>query len=424
MNQLVELNSLSAAQNHPEDLKIAQQFSLIVPVLMPDELLLGYFGNFGVVNGFNDYLTAKKTIKNIFVNHFHKEYQYPLALQLALILNIEPEKLVANHTLVPIMRSTDHQNIPSHDVSVLKAMGYSLAKPNVCFCENCISEDLIYVGYSYWRRSHQIHGVDFCSKHAAPLMMAADENAHYQSPYKILKSGKFLQQTITLSEYENPVIQKYIELIEDYLEIQSAINFKGLVNILNYRALADNFITKPLVAHDFISDNILRNTPNNWLIKHFPSFKNKSFNKPIICIDFAKLKHYKAPSLFNLLLMISNLMPEANSQILLSHIDSFSPTSSHSNNPVSKSKVIDLYKKYGGNYSQISEELAKLKLGGMHLLHRFGLPPLDDLNDATLKAVFDFFEGTSLINILQRESINFSAFEMTIRASSQLKILV
>lgn len=420
MSLLAEETSVRATKNHFEYLKIGQQFSLIVPQLMPDELLLGYFGSFGLVNGYPDYLTAKKIIKNIFINHFHKEYQYPLTLQLAHILNIEQEKIVANHTIVPTMRSIDHQNTPGHDGGVLKALEYSLAKLNVCFCENCISEDRNYIGYSYWRRSHQIHGIDFCSKHGTPLMMAVDENAHYQTPHKIFNSGKFLQQNITPSEYKHPVIQKYIELIEDYLEIQSAINFKSLIKMLNYSVLTNN-IAKPQVTHNYISDYILDNTPNNWLVKHFPFFKNKSLNIPIGCIDFP----HRAPSLFNLLLMISNLVPEADSQILQYHTDSVSYASRPRRNiSISKSKVVNLYKKYGGNYSQISEELAKLKLGGMHLLHQFGLPPLDDLNDATLKAIFDFFEGTSLIKILQRESVDFSAFETTIRTSSQLKTLV
>jgi hypothetical protein len=418
MSQLVELSSLSAVHKHYEYLKIAQQFSLIVPALMPDELLLGYFGRFGFVNGYLDYLTAKKTIKNIFVNHFHKEYQYPLALQLAHILNIEPEKIVANHTLVPIMRRIDHQNIPSHNVGVLKALEYSLAKLNVCFCENCISEDLNFIGYTYWRRSHQIHGIDFCSKHGTPLMMATDENAHYLCPYKISKSRKFLQQNITLSEYGNPVIQKYIELIEGYLEIQSTINFKNLMKMLNHSAQTNNK-AKSQATHNYISDYIINNTPNNWLVKHFSFLKNKSLNNPIGCID----SPHRAPSLFNLLLMISNLVPEADSQILRHQSDSVLYTTPRRNIYIRKSKVINLYKKHGGNYSRIHEELAKLKLSGMHLLDQLRLPPLDDLNDATLNAVFDFFKGTSLIKISQRESVDISAFEKIIRTSSQLKIL-
>jgi hypothetical protein len=312
------------------------------------------------------------------------------------------------------MRSIDHQNIPSYDVSILKAKGYSLAKANVCFCESCISEDRNYIGYSYWRRSHQIHGVDFCSKHGTPLMMAIDENAHYLSPHKILKSGKFLQQDITLSEYGNPVIQKYIELIEDYIEIQSVINFKILIRMLNHIAQEKN------VAPNYISDYILDNTPNNWLVKHFPCFKKKTLNIPITCIDTP----HKAPSLFNILLMISNLMPETDGQILRHQPDSVPYPSPRRENYISKYKLINLYKEHDGNYSRILEELTKLKLSGIHRLDQLRLPPLDDLNDATLKAVFDFFEGTSLIKILQRESVDFSAFETTIRTSSQLRILV
>lgn len=51
---------------------------------------------------------------------------------------------------------------------------------------------------------------------------------------------------------------------------------------------------------------------------------------------------------------------------------------------------------------------------------RFGLQPLDGLNDATVKEIF---EGVSLREILQRDLIVISEFEDAIRASSQLKTL-
>jgi len=414
MTKLADITPLT----HLEYLKIAQHSSLIVPTLMPDELLLGYLGRLGFVNDYPDYLTAKKILKNIFVNHYHKEYQYPLALQLANILNVDPEMIVKNHTLVPIMRSIDTQNIPSHDVSVLKAMGYSLAKPNVCFCENCISEDLNYIGHSYWRRSHQIHGIDFCYKHDTPLMMATIENAHYQFPQKIFKSGKFLQQKIISSEYKHPVIQKYIQLIDDYIEIQSTIKYRYILKMLKHKALMKN-TTKSQGAQHYISDFIIENTPINWLVKHFPIFKKKSLNVPICCIDAP----HKAPNLFNLLLMISNMMPEANSQILQSRRSSFSPTLPHLNNHLTKFKANILYKKHNEIYTQISEELARFELKTTHHLQQFRLPVQDDLNDATSEAVLDFFRGTSLKNIMQRKSVNFTAFEMLIRKGSQLKML-
>jgi hypothetical protein len=54
---------------------------------------------------------------------------------------------------------------------------------------------------------------------------------------------------------------------------------------------------------------------------------------------------------------------------------------------------------------------------------RFGLQPLDGLNDATVKEIFEFFEGVSLREILQRDLIVISEFEDAIRTSSQLKTL-
>jgi hypothetical protein len=420
MNKITEDVSADAAINHFCNCHIGEQFSLIVPKLMPDEFLLGYFGRFGLSNGFPNYLSAKRKINHIFRIQLNKERQYPLPLQLADILNINPEKIVADHTLVPILRSPEHSTIPSHDVKVLKAMGYIFVKPNVCFCESCISEDLSYLGYSYWRRSHQIHGVDFCSKHGTQLMVAIDENSHYRSPNKILKQRRYLLPKTTLTEYEHPVIKKYIELLMDCIENKPKINFISLVKILDHRKLT-NSIANPHVKHSFISDIIFDNTPTNWLIEHFPIFSEKEKNIPITRIDFIKDHIENSPSLFNLLLMISNLMPEANYQTLQS--ESLSNLVPKRINTIGKSTAILLYKKYLGKYNLIFGELIKLKIGSMHYIYRLGLLPLDDLDDATSKAIFDFLDGTSLMEIMRRETVNFTAFEKKIKASSKLTIL-
>lgn len=116
-------------------------------------------------------------------------------------------------------------------------------------------------------------------------------------------------------------------------------------------------------------------------------------------------------------------MPEANSQILQSQCSSFSPILPHLNNLLRKYKTGNLNNKHNEIYTHISEELASFELRCTCHLQQFSLPPQDDLNDATSEAVLDFFQGTSLKNIMQRKSVNFGVFEMLIRTSSQLKML-
>jgi len=194
----------------------------------------------------------------------------------------------------------------------------------------------------------------------------------------------------------------------------------SLVKMLDHRKLT-NSIATPHVKHSFISDFIFDNTPNNWLIEHFPIFREKEKNIPIIRIDFIKDHIENCPSLFNLLLMISNLMPEANYQTFQS--DSFSYFMPKRINSIGKSTAILLYKRNRGKYNLIFEELVKLKIGDMHFIYRLGLVPLDDLDDATSKAIFDFLDGTALVEIMLRKNVNFSAFEKTIKVSSKLTIL-
>ncbi len=419
MNKLTAINCDFTNLRDIPNSNINQFFS--VPVILSDELLDGYFGRFGLLNGHTNFINSKRSVKRVFNNHYNKNFNFSLALQIAQIIGLESEKLVTGHTLVPIMRSINHKNTPIHDVKLLKAMGKSLAKPNLCFCESCIFDDLNTVGYSYWRRSHQIHGIDFCLKHEVPLMMAVNEDAAYQSPHKILKSGESLKSTITLSEHKHPVIQKYVQLITYYLENTPTVNYKVLIKGLFYRALTDGLI-KGDRSKEYISDYIFLNTPHNWLFKHFPVFKNKTLYNPIQVID--STKRTIPPNLFNLIIMISNLMPEADSNIFHKQVDTSSFSYARSMRPAKTAAILALYKKHCGNYKNILKDMSDLNEEVIYRLHQFGLPSLDNVNYPTLDAIQAFLKGAPLENILSRDSIDILTFEDALRASSQLRILV
>jgi len=392
-----------------------------VPAILSDELLHGYFGRFGLLNGYTSYIHAKSSIKRILINHYNKKFNFSLALIMAQLNGLETEKLVTDHTLTPIMRSINHKHAPIHDENLLKAVGMGLTKPNLCFCQSCILDDLNDLGHSYWRRSHQIHGIDFCIKHDAPLMMAVNEYAAYQSPHKVLKSGESLKTTITLSEYKHPVIQKYVQLITYYLENTPTVNYKVLIRTLFYRALTDGLI-KDHQSKEYISDYIFLNTPHNWLFKYFPVFINKTLYNPIQVIDFSK--RTTPPNLFNLIIMISNLMPEADVNIFHKQLNTSSYSFARSMRPANTAALLALYKKHLGNYKDISKDINNLDEETIYRLQQFGLPSLDNVNYPTLDAIQEFLKGETLENILSRDSIDVLTFEDALRASSQLKILV
>lgn len=67
---------------------------------------------------------------------------------------------------------------------------YAFSRASAYFCDECIIEDLELRGYAYWRRSHQIPGMDWCSKHRSLLWKIDDKTAFEGSPFHSLSRGR------------------------------------------------------------------------------------------------------------------------------------------------------------------------------------------------------------------------------------------
>ncbi len=53
-------------------------------------------------------------------------------------------------------------------------------------CESCVEQDLREFGYSFWRRSHQLPGVYFCSDHGRALLCFEGREAFRSAPDEVL----------------------------------------------------------------------------------------------------------------------------------------------------------------------------------------------------------------------------------------------
>jgi len=417
---MIELESnIQRVNVHKSDGTLGK-LGIILPTLMPDELLLGYFGRFGLKNGFPDYTCAKSQVKNIFINNFNKDYQYPLIYQMSDLLSSPPTQIVRDHTLVPLLRSVHWNGLDNHHINLAKSVGYKLAKNNVVFCRECVKEDIDYLGVSYWRRGHQIHGVDTCTKHQTYLHMAQDNNAFYMMPSDILKKAKISCPNYKDNTLDHPVIKKYTELIEDYVLIQNCINIHAVLHLLvsatknlNIRRFKEG--RRPLLS-DFIKENV----PHEWLNSHFPDFNKKVKNVYLQSIDGIFLSH-NSTSLFSLILAISVLLPHADSSIfnLDNEVVKVCPTNAKSK--IDTDALIDSYYRNRSEYSNIADEFNISIKAVRFKLAKSNLPALGGLNRETSKALSDFMGGAKLEEVILRKNVNIKKLSSILRVGANFK---
>jgi hypothetical protein len=66
---------------------------------------------------------------------------------------------------------------------------------NAQFCKECVRSDEEKIGYSYWRRSHQIPGIHRCANHDKhPLSQVGAKSAFLELP------GSWIRNEIALDE--------------------------------------------------------------------------------------------------------------------------------------------------------------------------------------------------------------------------------
>lgn len=248
---------------------------LTVPNLFPDELLQGHIGRLGIRNGFQDYLTTKDNLRKLFVTYRLRHFEYPLELQVSDLHKLPIESIVKNHTMIPMTRSLLQIETPNDDFHNLLIRRNTSAKQHVYFCQDCIKEDLEYHGESYWRRSHQINGVEICTKHQKLRVTAKDQLAYFYPPDKVLESKRFIKNNVSFEDLKNPIIIKYNELIEDYIHLNKPLHFRAISQLLASHAKTQKLRVISKGSLPTLSKYIFENVPHTWLIKNFNCYWRK-----------------------------------------------------------------------------------------------------------------------------------------------------
>lgn len=150
-------------------------------------------------------------------------------LQLALLdrvlveLKMDRDTWVRRHSLVPACalvgrwRDTEHLHPMFGDSPYFAA---SLGAVGVArLCRQCVANDLERVGFAYWRRSHQLHGVTWCSEHRRPLGESFDPLAFEQSPDAMLESVSEVPGNDVDAAMGSEVLQRYAELLRRFLTL-------------------------------------------------------------------------------------------------------------------------------------------------------------------------------------------------------------
>ncbi|TVP13684.1 TnsD family Tn7-like transposition protein [Shewanella sp. KCT] len=186
------------------------------------------------------------------------------------------------------------------------------------YCPQCLEEQLTELGEPYWRRMHQLPGIDVCIDHRCKLEDTAvsfhpKEKHHYHAAIIECRSRQIRGVDLTQSE------QRVIEYHQELLNMSSLEGFGVNRWSLYYQQLAKDlgFTHKSRVQHQDIHQSLKQAWKNSFLEPFLPELNENSW-----LINLFR-KHRKSFHPLRHLMTLSALTPDKSLSEILKQVKQF-----------------------------------------------------------------------------------------------------
>lgn len=213
------------------------------PRLMPDESAAAYWGRVLRLNAVpeaqaDEAAFSKRARRQTRANGEDESSQ---ACLIGTVAGAPLATVIRSHTLVPLWGAVvSVVNLDWCDGSFqsreLQQRALSGIAHYRALCPMCVSEDVDYWGFSYWRRSHQIPTVAWCQKHGCPLFRARGNDSWQEMPHEALADARPESPDVAKHSTENPVLRRYAEICNELLQRSRPFSTAQVLRALVKRA--------------------------------------------------------------------------------------------------------------------------------------------------------------------------------------------
>lgn len=251
---------------------------LIRPSLQLDEMDRGYLGRVMRLNGIRDQKMGLRALRVCYGDDPNPSQGLRTGTQeyLSRIADVPLAEFIANHTTLPWRRAiSPHKVNVAHggagSASIVSISGFRLARGDVAyFCPACIAEDQTSLGFSYWRRTHQLPGCCTCAEHGVPLVAVKNKWAFLKAPAHYLEHQT--SQSLAPSDWHaHPLVQRFQAIAAALMGRNQPLNSAVVRQVLHRRGQERGFhVTSGEVRRPLLSDLVRRSFPRAWLAEVFP----------------------------------------------------------------------------------------------------------------------------------------------------------
>jgi len=366
--------------------------------LQPDEMLVSWRTRMRSINCLESDASVDQLISKLAGQQKSQLEEYDFVKNAATLLGMSKEVLVEKHTLSAFFNALEglrpsKAGIKSnkHREAYQRHAPFRAGGKSLKFCSACAEKDFSKFGYSYWRCSHQIPGVLWCSEHNN-LLSIHNNFANLKNPHQI-SDHNTNSDILSLPQDQIKILKKYAKMAHEILNLASPIDSGAASVALGKQAKTKNFrVSKPGVKTT-PSNMLIKVLPKWWLEETFPRV-NWISDKYIWTIDGAcspGASRYTTPTLCLLAALFYENSDEAISEIL-------KPREITQERGFEFWASKEIYNEYIAHQGVVSRVAEKLSLPhstvGLGLLNQ-GLPGLGKASSATYAAL-DFLNGKTL----------------------------
>ncbi len=397
---------------------------MIIPVILPRELGVGYLLRLAKINGFLSINIAIKKLKEKFQDPLESiAPNIPTLLSRA--LNISVQEYVKYHTQLPVLRGVTNflPNILHGDpkyqsiINMHSSTSIDLLKS----CEECIKEDLNYHGFIYYRTEHQFPGFDFCSKHSQILKTFNSGCYTAVSDDNLSQNKENIEQ---LNFSEHVAINRYRSILDSFSTSPNSIPSLKLVQVMQTKAKSTNISWSKKTNRKLMSDLVNELFPQKWIESIIPEFLNKKNGKYCGVIDCLMTPQKQAGRTCLYAIILSALYENADEALNDINDSLMLPERLISKNikidkDLKNSNCIrNIYIANNGLLKEISKEIGVSNLTTASALREAGLTALSNVKRNLKDALLDFDRGNSLIESCLKNNVKLIELELILRKLS------
>lgn len=199
---------------------------------------------------------------------------------LAAMSNMSAQSYASAHSMLPVLRLAARQEDVQphgspHEQSILLRSGLASPKSHGHVCPECVQADRAAFGFSWFRREHQLFGVDWCHMHRDALLMVTHPDPFSALPHVWLAKGMVTHAKGVVHSLEGvgSFLQRFTTISTAMLERGRPVSTAALHGEVRKRS-AERGLRRMLTGRRPPLSSLLQQlAPSEWIQRHLPSIR-------------------------------------------------------------------------------------------------------------------------------------------------------